>query len=425
MMKLRLPKGILRETLRMAVDSVRGHKFRSFLTVLGIVIGVMTAICIASILTGMRQNIVAMIEEYGTNNIYAFHLSTGPRTGEDRSERTRKPLTVADAEAIKAQAPAVEDVAWIAPNVGYGGGPFDDNITYQGRNYRWGNTQGVSPNHADLTNVAVREGRYITELDDQQRANVMVIGVNAAEALFPGMENNIAGTQVRMGGYNFEVIGVLEKRKAGFFGENEEDNAVYIPFRTAQKLAPAKGYLMMIIRGRTGQVMEALTQSEEILRRRRNVKFGDPNNFDIKTADKFIEQFDSITAMIGLVAIAISCLGLLVGGIGVMNIMLVSVTERTKEIGVRKAIGARRRDIVRQFLFEAMMLTFLGGVLGVVLAAGISKLLMILIPSIPATVPMWAVITGLTVSIGVGLIFGVWPARKASRLDPIECLRYE
>ena len=409
----------------MAVDSVRGHKFRSFLTVLGIVIGVMTAICIASILTGMRQNIVAMIEEYGTNNIYAFHLSTGPRTGEDRSERTRKPLTVADAEAVKAQAPAVEDVAWLAPNVGYGGGPFDDNITYQGRNYRWGNTQGVSPNYADLTNVTIRDGRYITELDDQQRANVMVIGVNAAEALFPGMENNIAGTQVRMGGYNFEIIGVLEKRKAGFFGENEEDNAVYIPFRTAQKIAPGKGYLMMVIRGRTGQVMEALTQAEEILRRRRNVKFGDPNNFDIKTADKFIEQFDSITAMIGLVAIAISCLGLLVGGIGVMNIMLVSVTERTKEIGVRKAIGARRRDIVRQFLFEAMMLTFLGGVLGVLLAAGISKLLMILIPSIPATVPLWAVVTGLTVSIGVGLIFGVWPARKASRLDPIECLRYE
>jgi putative ABC transport system permease protein len=423
-MKLRLPKSILTETLRMAVDSVRGHKFRSFLTVLGIVIGVMTAICIASILTGMRQNIVSMIEEYGTNNIYAFHLSTGPRTGEDRSERTRKPLTVEDAQTIKAQAPAVEDVAWVAPNVGYGGGPFDDNITYQGRNYRWGNTQGVSANHSDLTNVSLTEGRYITELDDAQRANVMVIGVNAAEALFPGM-NNVAGTQVRMGGYNFEVIGVLEKRKAGFFGENEEDNAVYIPFRTAQKIAPAKGYLLMIIRGRTGQINEALTQAEEILRRRRGVKFGDPNNFDIKTADKFIEQFDSITAMIGLVAIAISCLGLLVGGIGVMNIMLVSVTERTKEIGVRKAIGARRRDIVRQFLFEAMMLTFLGGVLGVLLATGISKLIMLLIPSLPATIPMWAVITGLTVSIGVGLIFGVWPARKASRLDPIECLRYE
>jgi len=407
----------------MALDSVRGHKFRSFLTVLGIVIGVMTAISIASILTGLRQNIVAMIEEYGTNNIYAFHLSTGPRTGEDRSERLRRPLTVADAEAI-ALAPAVEEVGQVAPNVGGWGGGFDDNVTYQGRNYRWGNTQGVSPNYADITNIAIREGRFITEADDQQRANVMVIGVNAADALFPGY-NQIAGAQVRMGGYNFEIVGVLEKRKAGFFGENEEDNAVYIPFRTAQKIAPAKGYLLLVIRGRTGQVQEALAQSEEILRRRRHVKFGDPNNFDIKTADKFIEQFDSITAMVGLIAIAISSLGLLVGGIGVMNIMLVSVTERTKEIGVRKAIGARRRDIVRQFLFEAMMLTFLGGVLGVVLAVGISRLIMLLIPSLPATIPSWAVITGLTVSIGVGLIFGVWPARKASKLDPIECLRYE
>ena len=155
------------------------------------------------------------------------------------------------------------------------------------------------------------------------------------------------------------------------------------------------------------------------------MKFGDPNNFDIKTADKFIEQFDSITAMVGLIAIAISSLGLLVGGIGVMNIMLVSVTERTKEIGVRKALGARRKDIVRQFLFEAMTLTFLGGVLGVVLAVGISKIVMLLVPSLPASIPTWAVISGLTVSIGVGILFGVWPARKASRLDPIECLRYE
>src|SRR5690242_3042094 len=423
-MKLRLPKGILSETLGMALDSIRSHKFRSILTVLGIVIGIMSAISIASLLTGLRQSIVAMIEEYGTNNIYAFHLSTGPRTSEDRSERTRKPLTVADAETIKAQASAVEDVAHIAPNVGYNGGGFDDNVTYQGRNYRWGNTQGVTANYADITNIVVREGRFITESDDQQRANVMVIGVNAAEALFPGM-NNIAGANVRMGGYNFEVVGVLEKRKAGFFGENEEDNAVYMPFRTAQKIAPARGYLLMVIRARSGQVNEALTQSEDILRRRRQVKFGDPDNFDIKTADKFIEQFDSITAMVGLIAIAISSLGLLVGGIGVMNIMLVSVTERTKEIGVRKAIGARRRDIVRQFLFEAMMLTFLGGVLGVLLAVGASRILMLLIPSLPAAIPTWAVVTGLTVSIGVGLIFGVWPARKASKLDPIECLRYE
>jgi putative ABC transport system permease protein len=424
-MKLKLPTSVLRETFRMALDSVRSHKFRSFLTVLGIVIGVMTAISIASILTGLRQNIVSIIEEYGTNNIYAFHLSTGPRTGEDRSERTRKPLTVADAETIKEQASAVEEVGQVAPNIGYSGGPFDDNISYEGHNYRWGNTQGVSANYAGITNIAIKEGRFITENDDLQRANVMVIGVNAADALFPGKNQQIAGTQVRMGGINFEIVGVLEKRKAGFFGENEEDNAVFIPFRTAQKVAPAKGYLLLVIKARPGLINEALQQSEDILRRRRNVKFGDPNNFDIKTADKFIEQFDSITAMVGLIAIAISSLGLLVGGIGVMNIMLVSVTERTKEIGVRKALGARRKDIVRQFLFEAMTLTFLGGVIGVVLAVAISKIVMLLVPSLPASIPTWAVISGLTVSIGVGILFGVWPARKASRLDPIECLRYE
>ena len=414
-----------RETLLMALDNVRSNKFRSFLTVLGIVIGVTAAIVVASILTGMRQSIIAIIEEYGTNNIYAFHLTTGPRMNSDRAERLRKPLTTADADAIKAQASSVEDLAVVAPNVGYGGGPFDDNINYQGRNYRWGNTSGVTPNYSDISNITIREGRFITEADNEQRRNVVVIGVNAADALFPGQSGNIAGTEVRMGGYNFEIIGVLEKRKNAFFGENEEDNAVMIPLRTAQKVAPARGWLLFVLRARSGELNEALTQAEDVLRRRRNVKFGAPDDFDIKTADNFVKQFDSIFAMIGLVAIAISSLGLLVGGIGVMNIMLVSVTERTAEIGIRKALGARRRDITNQFLFEAMTLTFLGGMLGVVLAIGISKLVMLLVPSLPASVPMWAVTTGVTVSVAVGLIFGVWPARKAARLDPIECLRYE
>ena len=424
-MKIRFPNIFPRETLKMALDNVRSNKFRSFLTVLGIVIGVMAAIVVASILTGMRQSIIAIIEEYGTNNIYAFHLTTGPQTTQDRAERLRKPLTVADAEAIKQSASAIEDIAVCAPNVGYSGGPFDDNITYQGRNYRWGNTEGVTPNYQTIANVTVREGRFITDSDEDQRRNIMVIGVNAADALFPGKSDGIVGTQVRMGGYDFEIVGVLEKRKAGFFGENEEDNAVLIPLRTAQKVAPSRGWLLFVIQAKSGQLNEALTQTEDILRRRRNVKFGDPNNFDVKTADNFVKQFDSIFAMVGLVAIAISSLGLLVGGIGVMNIMLVSVTERTQEIGIRKALGARRRDITNQFLFEAMTLTFLGGMLGVTLAIGTSKLIMLLFPSLPASIPMWAVTSGITVSVGVGLIFGVWPARKAARLDPIECLRYE
>jgi putative ABC transport system permease protein len=386
---------------------------------------VTTAISIASILTGLRKNIIGIIEEYGTNNIYAFHLSTGPQVGQDRSERARKVLKPEDADAIRAQAPAVEDVAMVAPNVGYSGGPFDDNITYNGKNYRWGNTQGVTANYSEIANITLREGRFISEYDDHERREVLVIGINAADALFPGKEGNIVGTEVRMGGHKFEIVGVLEKRKNGFFGENEEDNAVFMPYRTAAKLAPARGYLLMVIKGRSGMLQQALDQSEDVLRRRRSVKFGAPDDFDIKTADKFIQQFDSIFGMIGVAAIAISSLGLLVGGIGVMNIMLVSVTERTQEIGIRKAIGARRRDIVNQFLFEAMTLTFLGGVLGVLLSIGISQIIVLLIPSLPATIPAWAVMSGLGVSIGVGLIFGVLPARKASRLDPIECLRYE
>ena len=183
--------------------------------------------------------------------------------------------------------------------------------------------------------------------------------------------------------------------------------------------------MMLIIQARSGQLKQALDQVEDILRRQRQVKYDDKNNFDLTTADRFIEQFDSVTAMVGLVAIALSSVGLLVGGIGVMNIMLVSVTERTAEIGVRKAIGARRRDITTQFLFEAMTLTFLGGVLGVLLAVAVSQIIILIFPALPASIPLWAVITGLVVSAAIGLIFGVWPARKAARLDPIEALRYE
>jgi putative ABC transport system permease protein len=413
------------EILRMALDSIRANKFRSFLTILGIVVGVMTAIVVASILTGMRNSIVQIVEDYGTNNIYAFHLSTGFGPN-DRSERSRKPLTEGDAEAILAQTSAVEDIALVAPGIGnFGAESFDDNMHYEGKNYRWAQTDGVSPNYDEICNLTLREGRFITEADNQQRRNVLVIGINAADALFPGEQIGNVGKIIRMNGTTWEIIGVLEKRKAGFFGENEEDRKIFLPHRTARKVAPQRNYLLQIIKAKTGRINEALLDAESVLRQRRAVKYGEDNDFDIKTASKFIEQFDSITAMVGLIAIAISSLGLLVGGIGVMNIMLVSVTERTKEIGIRKAIGATRGAIVLQFLLEAMTLTFFGGIIGVTLAVAVSQLVMLFIPSLPASIPLWAVIAGLTVSIGVGLVFGVLPARKAAKLDPIECLRYE
>jgi putative ABC transport system permease protein len=252
----------------------------------------------------------------------------------------------------------------------------------------------------------------------------MVIGPNVAESLFPN-QPTVIGSQVELAGRTFEVIGVLEKRQNSFFGENEEDNAIFIPFQTGRKMSPISKEMNLHIRARSGMIMAGLDQVEEVLRRQRNLKYDQPNNFDLQTASKMIEQFDGITMYVGLFAIAISAVGLLVGGIGVMNIMLVSVTERTREIGIRKAIGARKRDIVRQFLFEAMTLTFLGGVLGVVVAAVASYVIMFFIPELPASIPVWAVASAMIVSISIGLIFGVWPAKKAANLDPIDCLRYE
>jgi putative ABC transport system permease protein len=405
----------------MALGTLRAHRLRSALTIFGVVIGVLVVVVVASILTGMRRNIVQAVEEYGTNNIFAFHLTTGPQLGQrDRSEFRRKPLRVQDAQAIREQALAVEDVAgcafvWLA----------DRTIAFGREKYSRAGLQGVSSNYLAVANMNLREGRGFSEPDDQHRRNVLVLGSNVADALF-GPLGRASGREVSFAGRTFTVIGVLEKRKGGFMGENEDDNVVLVPLRTARALAPTTSeWLMLIARARSGQLPLALDQVEEVLRRQRRVRADKPSDFDLSTAQRMIEQFDGITAAVGLIAIAISSVSLLVGGIGVMNIMLVSVTERTQEIGVRKALGARRGDIVRQFLFEAMALTLSGGVAGVMLAVLVSWLLLLLLPGLPARIPPWAVIAGLAVSISVGLVFGVWPARRAAALDPVEALRYE
>ncbi|MEO6400537.1 MAG: ABC transporter permease [Vicinamibacteria bacterium] len=404
----------------MALENVRSNKLRSGLTILGIVIGVVVVVVVASILTGMRAGIVASIEDFGTNNIYAFHLSTGPSFGpRDRAEYKRKPLVPGDADAIREQAPAVDDVAKMA-----WAWQIDRTLNYQGTKYTGGQLQGVSANYASVTNLGLQEGRFFTEADDEHKRNVMILGVDAAQALFPHL-TEVSGTELTMAGRTFRVVGVLEKRKSGFMGESDEDNAIYIPFQTIRKMEPRTRDVMLVIRAHTGLVLTAVDQVEDVLRRRRGLRAHQDSDFDLSTADKFIQQFDQITAAIGLITIAISAVGLMVGGIGVMNIMLVSVTERTHEIGVRKALGAKRADIVRQFLFEAMALTGMGGVLGLVVAVIVSQLIMLAVPDLPASIPAWAVITGLVVSIGVGIASGVWPARKAAALDPVEALRYE
>lgn len=407
------------ENLRMGWDTLTHHKMRSILTVLGVVIGVLTVIVIASILTGMRGTIVGLIQQYGTHNIYAFHLSTGPQfSRRDREEWQRKPLTVEDAEAVAEGAPDVEAVT-------YQGLFFDrPALKYRDRVYRQARLNGVAPNFTRVINLAIAEGRFFGATDDRRRNNCVVLGANVVEALFPNY-TSVVGRVIEINGKPFTVIGTLEKRPPVFFGSTDEDQQIYIPYRTFRKLAPRADFLVITARAREGRLAEAMSQIEAVLRRQRGLRYNENNNFDLTTSDRIVKEFDSITSTIGLIAIAVSAVGLLVGGIGVMNIMLVSVTERTREIGLRKAIGARRRDITLQFLFEAMTLTTSGGIVGVISAVATSYLLVWLIPTLPADIPLWAVVTGIVVSVSVGLIFGVWPAVKAARLDPIEALRYE
>jgi len=251
----------------------------------------------------------------------------------------------------------------------------------------------------------------------------VVVGPNIADSLFPG--GNPLNRPIMLDGAEYYVIGVFAKAKGGFFGENGLDNAITMPLRTAQYRYPQIQRYMITSKAKPGRRQEAFDEIEGAMRRIRHLSTGQPNDFALSTPDQIVQQFDKITGLIGLVAIAISGLGLLVGGIGVMNIMLVSVTERTREIGVRKAIGARRRDIITQFLVEAMTLTGAGGVLGILIAVGITMLVGALVPSLPSSVPTWALVTGFSVSVAVGVFFGVWPAVKAAQLDPVEALRYE
>jgi putative ABC transport system permease protein len=406
-----------RENLGMALETLLAHKFRSFLTILGVIVGILTVIVIASILTGLRQSIVTQLEDYGTNNIYAFHLSMMQMGRRSREEMKRKPLTIQDAAAIREQCPSVKEVSWE-------GIPFRSRvqIQYKGKSLRTSSFIGTPSNYLDVVNMRIGSGRFFTEAEDAHRMPVVILGADAAEALF--LKSDPIGKQIQIGGHPFTVLAVLEKSKAGLVG-SDTDSAVVVPYRTFTKMLPSEDMTILTIQARSGFRSSALDEIESLLRRRRGIKPSEANNFDLTTADRIIQQLDSITATVGLIAIAISSVGLLVGGIGVMNIMLVSVTERTREIGVRKAIGATKKDIVLQFLFEAMVLTGVGGVFGILLAIAVSYLIIALIPALPAAIPLWAIITGLTVSVAIGLIFGVWPARKAAQLDPIVCLRYE
>ena len=282
---------------------------------------------------------------------------------------------------------------------------------------------GVSRNSIETTPKDFDQGRFFTDEENDRGAHVAVLGFDLAQALYP--TGGAVGRTFMLDGAEFTVIGVFAKAKGGFFGQNNADTQIQFPLKTAEARYPQVDRYMITCKARPGRRKDAFDEIDGIMRRIRHLKTNEADDFSISTPDQIIQQFDKITGLIGLIAIAISGLGLLVGGIGVMNIMLVSVTERTREIGIRKAIGARRFDIIGQFLAEAMTLTGVGGVLGIVIAVLITMLIGALVPALPSSVPTWALVTAFTVSVAVGLFFGVWPAVKASRLDPVEALRYE
>jgi putative ABC transport system permease protein len=411
------------ENMHLALSAVWTHRFRSLLTILGIVIGITTVVTVASLLTGLREGVVVFFKELGPDNIFLYKTSGDP--GQDSripKERQRRALKPEYVDLLKRWCTSVEDVGLeLLLPAAVDGKP----ITARVPGYE-SDTIGVtgrSPNMQDISPRDFAAGRSFTSEEDHRSAHVAVIGASVAEALFP--DGHGVSRALMMDGAEYTVIGIYAKAKGGFFGENGMDNAIDIPLQTAHSRYPQIDRFMITAKAKTGRRDDAYQEVEGVMRRIRRLATATPDDFAISTPDQIIQQFDRITGLIGLVAIAISGLGLLVGGIGVMNIMLVSVTERTREIGVRKAVGARKRDIVGQFLVEAMTLTGAGGMLGIVIAVLITMLVGALVPSLPSSVPTWALVTGFTVSVAVGVFFGVWPAVKAAQLDPVDALRYE
>jgi ABC-type antimicrobial peptide transport system permease subunit len=407
----------IRENLLLALDTLRSHKFRAFLTILGVLIGTATVIGVASIFKGLDQELVDMAQDYGTRTLYVYKFQPGIRFSLTREERMRRPLTYEQGMAIKEHCPSVESVGLevfvleLAMTAKYKGVEMLD---------AW--LQGNTAEDFRITNSVLKDGRLFTDIDDLHRRDVAVIGADVVQRLF--LNEDPIGKEINADGHTYEVIGTLEKRK-GILGENADDKVICVPYFTYRKTYPNSKENFITALAYQGKVNQAIDEITGLLRRLRNDKPSDPDSFGVATADTFIREFRDMLSTVVLVTIIISSIGLMVGGIGVMNIMLVSVTERTREIGVRKAVGARRSDITWQLLLEAMSLTGAGGVMGILAGYTLSFLIRAFVPSLPSTVPVWSVIVGLVVSVSIGLFFGLWPAVKASRLDPIVALRYE
>ena len=411
---------LVREDMKMALETVRNHKVRSFLTVLGVVIGTMVAIVVASILLGVEKGVQDSLNEFGVDNLFILKFDPGFHFGRlSPEERTRKSLTYDDGMAIKGNLPAVKNVVVEAlPHIGDKPQPIR---TARNKSHELTNIifRGVTASYSEVVNGKMKEGRFFTDQEDLHRQDVVVIGFDTEKSLFP--DELAEGKQLLVDGNMYTIIGVFEKKKNSM--SNAGDNEVLIPYRTYQKHYPQDDENFIIAMAQPGMKNAAEDEVRGLLRMRRRVPPDKPDNFGISSAEALGNQFRDIMAGLFKLVVGIVSIGLLVGGVGVMNIMLMSVTERTREIGVRKAIGARKRDISFQFITEAMTLTGIGGILGVILSLLISLLLNLI--HFPSSVPVWAIILAVAVASSVGLFFGIYPAMKAARLDPVIALRYE
>lgn len=416
--------GAFYENFKMAIATLRNNKLRSFLTVFGVIIGVITVMLMSSIISGIDVAVKKQVESFGTRSIFLRKFDIKAIGGGRRSqeERMRKPLTEEDAEAINNL--STIDVA--VPFLDISSGFFGGRILVSGKNGKTSNSvrlQGTLPDIEKTNTVILTEGRWFTRNESEEKSDVCLIGSSVAENYFPF--GSPIGQELEIGGRVFRIVGLLEKREqlfGGGGGNNDQNNVIYMPLSSALRLKPYADDLFILAVAKEGQLDNAKDQVQDLLRVRRQVPFDEKNNFGIETAEGIIEQFQSIMAGAAMAMIFISSIGLMIGGIGVMNIMLVSVTERTREIGIRKAIGARQSDILLQFLIEAATLTGFGGLIGLLIGWSLTFLIALVFPSY---VPWWAPVAGFFASVGIGVIFGLFPAWKAARLDPIESLRYE